>query len=454
MAELKNFVGSPTAQQLIQSGKIVRTLDLSGSSNGCLLRLPREIAVEIEHGSHVVEHEPVWFPSYPYEWPPDMLFAAGELTIELAQRLFDASFSLKDATPYNVLFCGPKPVFIDVLSFERHLEGDSRWLPYGQFLRTFILPLLMSKHFGGSLAEIFLTHRDGLEPEKVYPHITWPQRLRPPFLTTVSLPAWLGRRVKAGASDLYRRDTSMDPEKAEFILRSQLRRARKLLETAKPFSGKPSTWSSYTQTLSYAADDYSRKLCLVQQWLAKTRPASLLDVGCNTGDFSQVAAESGARVVAIDTDPVVVGLTWQRAVMSNLDILPLVVNFGWPSPAVGWRNAEYRSFLDRAAGLFDTVMLLAVLHHLLVTERIPLGQVVEVCEKLTNKDLIIEYVSKDDEMFRSLMRGRDSLHHDFTQEAFEQAFRGRFELVQKTQVKGNLRWLYLLQKTSGSNRQH
>ena len=94
----------------------------------------------------------------------------------------------------------------------------------------------------------------------------------------------------------------------------------------------------------------------------------MLDVGCNTGFFSERAAEAGADVIAIDTDPVVVGKVWQLAERKRLSILPLVVDLARPTPATGWCNAEYPSFLSRATGSFDLVLMLAILHHLLVTE--------------------------------------------------------------------------------------
>ena len=34
-----------------------------------------------------VEHERIPFATFPYEWPPEMLYAAAELTIDLAERL-------------------------------------------------------------------------------------------------------------------------------------------------------------------------------------------------------------------------------------------------------------------------------------------------------------------------------------------------------------------------------
>ena len=79
----------------------------------------------------------------------------------------DDGIGLKDATPYNILFRGPDPVFIDVLSFERRNPGDPTWLPYAQFVRTFLLPLLANKYFGLGLDQILTTRRDGLEPEEV-----------------------------------------------------------------------------------------------------------------------------------------------------------------------------------------------------------------------------------------------------------------------------------------------
>lgn len=443
--ELKTFIASPVARNFANSGKLLRTVELSDPQNGGMICLPAEIVAQIRTGFYVVEHERVWFPSYPCEWPPEMLFAAGELTIELAQAAL--GFSLKDGTPYNVLFRGPNAMFVDVLSFERRTPGDPRWLPFGHFMRTFVVPLLINKVFGTAPAQSFLAARDGLEMEHVYRYLGWPQRLTPRFLGMVSMPLWPGRRVKPAETSLYRRDVSMPPDKADYILRAQLSRARKLLGKVRPDSGKDPNWSSYTENPGYRSEDYKVKLETVRDWLAGIQPHSVLDVGCNTGDFSQIAAEAGARVVAVDLDPIVVGNLYRRALAQKLNILPLVVNLGWPTPAIGWRNSEYPSFLDRTAGAFDAVMLLAVLHHLLVTERIPLEQVADLCDKLTTRHLIVEYVSPDDEMFKTLTRGRESLQPDFTQQGFEQAFQSRFQIINKRQVKTNLRWLYLLRKT-------
>ena len=150
--------------------------------------------------------------------------------------------------------------------------------------------------------------------------------------------------------------------------------------------------------------------------------------------------------MGIDIDPVVVGTTWRRATDQNLDILPLVMNLARPTPSTGWRNAEYPGFLARAAGKFELVLMLATLHHLLVTERIPLDEVARLAADFCTGHTVVEYVSKEDPMFRQIARGRESLHADFTRERFENSFGKYFSIVRSENVKADLRWLYLLKK--------
>jgi len=201
-------------------------------------------------------------------------------------------------------------------------------------------------------------------------------------------------------------------------------------------------------TNSYESEDFKAKEAFVQDALSELHPGSVLDVGCNTGHFSGMAARSGARVVAIDYDPEVVGRVWDTAIEEKLDILPLVVNLARPTPSVGWLNRECSSFLDRARGSFDMVLMLAVLHHLLVSERIPLHQVMELAAGMTTDGLVIEFVPTTDVMFRRIARGRESLFEGLTEELFEKVCRSRFDIVRSQLLKGGRR-LYLLRKRKG-----
>jgi SAM-dependent methyltransferase len=437
---LHAYLKSATVQSLLKQRRIVSTRVLNDEEAAEALRTIGWISSSNDWV--VLEHEQIAFPSFAYEWAPEMLAAAARLTLDIAEALLTEGLGVKDGTPYNVLFRGPEPVFVDVLSIEPRRPTDPVWLPYAQFMRTMLLPLLANQYLHQQLNAIFLTRRDGLEPEEVYEWTRLRHRLLPPFLATVSLPKWLAGKAQAQEEQLYKPRTD-SPEKVNFILRSLFRRLRRTLDRAAE-EQRNSKWSEYTsQATHYSSVQATAKLESVRDFLAEFRPASVLDVGCNTGVFSRMAAEVATEVVAIDSDSVVVGKLWARAQAERKNILPLVVDIARPTPSMGWRNKEYPSFLDRAIGHFDAVLMLAVIHHLLVSERVPLGDIVSLAADLSRDLWLVEFVDPEDPMFRRLTRGRGRLHRDLNAEVFENACQQRFHLVRKQPIDGTGRILYV-----------
>jgi SAM-dependent methyltransferase len=429
-SSLKRVLTSPHLSPFLKAASIVGTTVLDPSAAAALAGHPGVAPLVEGMGCPAIaEHERAPFANYAHEWSPEMLHAAGVLTIDLAVAGLADGIGLKDATPSNVMFWGAKPVFLDVLSFEDRDPHDPTWLPYAQLVRTFLLPLLVNRRFGIPLSQIFTTRRDGLEPEEVCRLLGPFERLLPRHLSLVSIPTWFGKRSSA-SSTLYQPRRLKNAEQARFIVHSLLRRQRRALDALRPREDRSSTWSTYTEgNNNYSSGQADAKLEAVRRALAEMRPADVLDVGCNTGVFSIVAAEAGARVVSLDLDPVVVGRLWKTATRRQLPILPLVVNLAHPTPALGWSNGECRSFLDRAKGSFDTVLMLALLHHLIVTERVPLPEIFALARSLTRRWLIVEYIDPTDSMFTRLTRGRDYLHHDLNRGAFEAVAQRYFRIV-------------------------
>ena len=432
--ELEAFLATRAAREAMAAGQLVHSL-----------RIPPEEVPGIDLGEGVLyEHERVPFPSYPHEWPPEMLAAAGALTLELFERALQEEFGLKDATPYNLLFRGPRPVFVDVLSFERRPPRDASWMAYAQFVRTFLLPLLAYRHFDLAPSGIFAGHRDGLEPEMVYQWANWSKRLTPPLLSLVTLPKWLSKQA---TPDIYHPKPLGSAEHARFVLNRLLTTCQRQLAKVAPQADAKSSWSGYLDYKSlYTPAQLARKEAFVRDALDLARPRSVLDVGANEGHFSFVAAKHGAVVVAIDSDPVVTGRIWREASRRELDILPLVVDFTRPTPAMGWRNRECESFLDRAIGRFDMVMMLAVIHHMLVAERVPLEEILALVEELTGEYALIEFVAPQDPMFARIVRGREALYSNLTIAGFEAAAASRFEPVKSLEIDGLHRCLYLFRR--------
>ncbi len=385
-----------------------------------------------------VEHPKVWFPSYPYEWPAEMLYAAAELTLNLATRLSNEGWGLKDANPYNILFEGPRPVFVDVCSFERRSPEDALWRAYGQFVRTFLNPLIAHRDLGWPIDALLFSSRDGIESEQLYRWTPWLRSWFSPAVFSVTLPALLARRAAHP-------QPRVDAEQALWVVTRLLKGLQRKLEAARPRAKSESRWTSYMQTCTYSPAQFEFKSKFVADAMIGTQPRRTLDVGCNTGHFSKMAADAGSRVVAIDRDAALVGALSKEAAEQNLDIQALIVDFARPTPATGWRNSECASFLERAENAFDLVLLLGTLHHLTVTERVPMLEVVNQAAAVASH-AIIEYVGPDDEMFRLLARGNEHLYGGYTVEAFEQACQGRWKIVRSAQVPESHRRLYLLRR--------
>ena len=97
------------------------------------------------------------------------------------------------------------------------------------------------------------------------------------------------------------------------------------------------------------------------------------------------------------------------------------------------------------------MLMLALIHHLLVTERIPLEEILRLAYEVTNSLLVIEFVEPKDDMFRRLTRGRAALHASLNAAVFEQACTPYFEIVRSLALPGTQRRMYCLKRKGDGN---
>src|SRR5437868_3480769 len=283
--EILEFLALPIATKLVEQGRLVASEVVSSASADTLL----------------LRHPRISFQSFPWEWAPGLWLAAAELTLNLCSDLVKEGWLLKDATPLNVLFQGTQPIFVDVPSIERMDPHQPIWLAYGQFVRTFLLPMLGYSRLGWPL-QASLTRRDGFEPEDLYSALSWPARLRQPALSAVTLPSLLANNKQMQGGGILASRSVNDPELARLILLKTLNGLLSQMRRVTP-AHRASVWSDYAETAThYSDEDHARKRSFVTNALVAARPLRLLDVGCNTGAYSNLAADAGAEVVSIDTD--------------------------------------------------------------------------------------------------------------------------------------------------------
>jgi SAM-dependent methyltransferase len=424
-AETLRFLRSDLARRWTADGHLIAT----------------EVVSSVPDEDLVLAHPRIFFPAYPWEWTPGQWVAAGELTLELSRQLLAQGWILKDATPLNILFEGARPVFVDVLSVERRDPGSPLWLAYGQFARTFLLPLAAYKYLGWPLAAS-VHRRDGYEPADLYPFLSPFRRWTAPLRALVTLPFLLESR-KGGSHSPAR--LQQEPEIAAAVLLRNFRRFSRSLHALAPRE-RDSRWSQYPAAADHYTDlEQQRKQEFVDRAMQMLRPGSVLDIGGNTGQYSRIAAKAGARVVAWDTDVASSDLNWRQASNAGLPILPVVADVARPTPAVGWRNAESLTLLDRAHKRFDCVMMLGILHHLLLADQIPLADVASLLSSLTRRWSIVEWVPRTDVRYIDLCRGRDELYAHLDEDLFVAEFTEHFTVLTREQLT-NGRVLFLFEK--------
>ena len=436
--EIRAFLASPLRLALEQSGALIPSRIAEPGSHPC-----------VADGEFWLEHPRIDPISYPWEWSIAQWRAAAELTLRIASNAIDAGWTLKDATPLNIVFDGPRPVLVDVLSFERRDPHSSVWLAYGQFVRTFLLPLIAAKYLSWPL-QATLFARDGYEPRQIYEALPRWRRLSPNLLDVVTLATAFerpGPGQSPGRASAAKKKTpsTTDPALATHLLQKRIQRLGKQIRNATSQSSH-SQWSQYEKSAGhYLPADVEEKQRFVKSVFARCQPERVLDIGANTGTYSLLAADAGAKVVSLDSDSAALGQLWRTAAKQNKPITALVADIARPTPAAGWRNREHFSLLDRLTGGFDLVLMLAVIHHLILRHQLPLTHIAGLCAALTRRSLLLEWVPPSDPMFQEWLRGRDDLYGHLTEGDLTREFAPHFAVVERAQL-GNGRVLLLFDR--------
>ena len=387
-------------------------------------------------GYKVIRPTRIPFISYPSEWCFGELRAAALSTLDIAEAALRFGLTLKDASAYNIQFVDGHPLLIDTLSFEEYQEGRP-WAAYRQFCQHFLNPLLLARYCDPAFIRLSQSYIDGIPLEltsKLLPFLT---RLRPGIFLHVHLHARSQKRY-AAASVAQGAESKLRFGRRSFL---GLIDGLRSLITSLRWRSEATTWRDYYAKTNYSDTAMQAKEELVADFLKSVDPASVWDLGANTGRFSRLAAGLGARVLSFDFDLAAVEANFQVCQKDSLErILPLVFDLANPSRAVGWANAERQTLAER--GPADLVLALALVHHLAISNNVPLHRIAGCFAEL-GRALIIEFIPASDSQVQKLLHGRENIFPDYTLPAFEAAFLPYFDLNRKESIKGSERTLYL-----------
>lgn len=391
------------------------------------------------------------FISYPSEWSFAQLQDAAVLTLDVMLTALEHGMVLKDASAYNVQFDGSQPIFIDTLSFDFYEEGLP-WVAYRQFCKHFLAPLALMSYISPSMSKLWLGNIDGIDLELCADLLPLKSRANLGILTHLFIHS---------RSEKKNKGTSLEPENTSnteasdgksvkgrlpkdrlIVLLKHLRSTVSGLKNP----GRDTEWGDYYNDTNYTGSAASEKSRIITDYLKQVSPTVGWDIGCNIGEYSKLLRETCSQIVAWDVDHTAINdfYTRERAQpVGDIKTLPLILDLFNPTPGIGWACKERDSAFDREKP--DLVMALALIHHLAISNNVPLGKIAELFASISQY-LIIEFVPKTDTQVIRLLRNREDVFDKYTIAEFESAFQDWFVMEQKNPIAESDRVMYLLKR--------
>jgi SAM-dependent methyltransferase len=299
------------------------------------------------------------------------------------------------------------------------------WPAFEQFQAFFLRPLLIAASGKGDVARALLNDNiSGITYDQFYRNSSCGYRLRHPgAILTNALYRLLEGNI--AVKRRLRRSLATVHGEADVRLRRRfLEKQRRQLQRLSFGRGDHDPWQSYYADMGPEIDK-DAKIAAVKRLLEESKPTTVLDLGCNTGAFSLLAAQAGARVIAVDGSETCIERLYQSARKSGLQITPIVANLACPAGPGGFMAEQYPGFLQRARSRM--VLCLGLMHHLHVTGRQPFARIAELLATLSLRHLVFEYIAPDDDNMALLGAGRPI---DYSQYEVEEALRAYFPRVE------------------------
>ena len=326
-----------------------------------------------------VGHEVLPFITYPQEWTLRMLHAAALCTLDVSIVLNRAGLRLHDPHCWNVSFRHGRPVYLDFSSIVEGKNLGVRWVH--DFFLGFYVPLWLgsrrplNKVFRRLARAVqFNEHDWRLGPQ---PRAEWRQAFGP---------MRLGRLCRKFWSIVNSSPAGCDP----LQMLEKLREHVASLDFGKletPFGDYKDPGGGFGDRASYSPK--AKAVCTLLESLP---PGRVVDLACNKGWFCGLAASMGHIALGIDLDENAVDAAREsRAGQWGIDVAKM--NVLWPTPGQG-AFLMYQPALDRWQ--CDTVMLIAVEHHLVLRNRIGFEALAVLARRLGANNVIIEWVASDD----------------------------------------------------------
>jgi ribosomal protein L11 methylase PrmA len=264
--------------------------------------------------------------------------------------------------------------------------------------------------------------------------------LRRKFSWNVFTNIVLQNRFQAGTSGDNAKVSVKDKKLPKQAFVAMLRQMRNWISSLAPGEQSKTVWADYALTNTYSDTEREAKHRFIAEYVRDAKPETVVDLGCNTGEYSERALAAGARaVIGFDYDVQALDQAYGRAIEKGLNILPLFLDARNPSPNQGWLGTERTSFGARIKA--DGLLALAFEHHLAIAHNVPLDQLVGWLVSLAPTG-VIEFVPKFDSTVQKMLALREDIFSAYDAGEFERLLADAAQIVRSEVVSQSGRVLF------------
>lgn len=347
----------------------------------------------------VLEHQKINCLTYPYEWSFYMLKDAALtiLKVNLIAKKYD--YQIKDGHGFNIMFDYATPMFVDLGSFVEIDDNYNGWSVYESFIRHLYYPLRIWAGGNGYIAQRILSYTNEYLSHSSYYLYRNPiyrmfniskiqgllkiwfkykqLTIYPSELIKIKRPGLIGKLL------VFFKEMNLLPFRVPDI--SHLYNKVEKISKKQTFT----QWGKYHDQfrndgrLLGSSPRFDRIIEIIKKYDME----SVLEIGGNQGHFSRLLLErTGLKnVICTDYDENAVDQMYRIARSENIKLNPVLMNFMYPT-FVNNDPTTYERFKS------DAVIALAITHHLILTQQIPIDNIFAEISKYAKRYVFIEFM--------------------------------------------------------------
>lgn len=332
--------------------------------------------------ARVVRHRELPFVSYPQEWCPAMFKRAVVAIVDLAVTAARHGLALKDAHPWNVVFDGTAPVYVDVGSIAP-CQDPGAWPGRDEFDRYCLYPLLLMSRGYEHLARRMLPTETGVTAEDIR-HFGWDgcveaasagRMAQARYLTKIAQRLWrvLGTRTRRTPT-----------------LLEELTELREVV-AALPLPG-PDGFAAFSRRAcpAPAPEVLTRRVQALRQVVASHQPNTLLVVGGSGLADVALPPLCPGGVVVLSPDPGHVTRLYEQVEAARAPVHPVMMDVANPTPSMGW--GSYWSIAACERLRCEMVVAVDLVDELVLRRHFSLAQIVEGLSAYASRWLVVEWI--------------------------------------------------------------